>query len=83
MRFSSILKSLAGLTLAVTCPVLAHAQARTPTKPPPSPLTTQLTHDWRAAAQADVEAAHRLLADNHPAALPELGDPLDVEALAV
>lgn len=29
---------------------------------------------WRSAAQADVEAAARLIGDDHPAMLPEVGD---------
>jgi hypothetical protein len=81
MRFSSILRPLAGLVLAALCPALAHGQARPPSAPPPSALTAELAQGWRAAAQADVEAAHSLLADNHPAALPEVGDPVFREKL--
>ncbi|HUO91627.1 MAG TPA: S41 family peptidase [Rhizomicrobium sp.] len=36
---------------------------------------------WRALTQMDVEAAHRLLADNHPAATPDAKDPIFPETL--
>lgn len=39
------------------------------------------TAHWRALTQLDVEAAHKLLADNHPAASPEAKDPFFPDAL--
>jgi Peptidase family S41 len=36
---------------------------------------------WRALTQIDVEAAHKLLSDNHPAATPEAKDPFFPDAL--
>jgi len=36
---------------------------------------------WRALTQSDVEAAHKLLLDNHPAASPDAKDPFFQDAL--
>jgi len=36
---------------------------------------------WQALTRADVDAAYRLLKDNHPAAAPEANDPAFVTAL--
>jgi hypothetical protein len=36
---------------------------------------------WRALTRIDADAAYRLLKDNHPAAVPEAGDPKFVSAL--
>jgi Peptidase family S41 len=36
---------------------------------------------WRALTQIDVEAAHKLLSDDHPAATPEAKDPFFPDAL--
>lgn len=41
---------------------------------PPNPIQAQAADFWRAAAQADVEAAYALIVENHPGALPEIGD---------
>jgi hypothetical protein len=50
------------------------------------PLTAQaqekdVAAHWRALTQIDVEAAHKLLLDNHPAATPEARDPFFPNAL--
>lgn len=39
-----------------------------------TPLQAEAIHFWRAAAEADVEAAYALIRDNHPGMVPELGD---------
>jgi len=39
-----------------------------------TPLQAEAVHFWRAAAEADVDAAYALIRDNHPGMVPELGD---------
>jgi len=51
----------AGVAVALTASV---AQAQTP----------ESADAWRRLAQADLDAAHALILDNHPGAVPELGD---------
>ncbi len=40
----------------------------------PNSIQTQAVDFWRAATRADVEAAYTLIKENHPGALPEIGD---------
>src|SRR5438445_4882339 len=41
---------------------------------PSNPIQVQAADFWRAAAQADVEAAYTLIEENHPGVVPEVGD---------
>lgn len=47
--------------------------------PPPAPEVVEM---WRTMTRLDIAAAHSLVNDNHPAALPEVGDAAFREALA-
>src|SRR5258708_20235928 len=49
---------------------------------PPNPIQAQAADFWRAAAQADVEAAYTLIEENHPGVVPEVGDTAFRAALA-
>ena len=44
------------------------------TAQPPNPIQAQAADFWRAATQADIEAAYTLIEENHPGVVPEIGD---------
>ena len=74
--FKKFAVTLAGCSAALSI-VPAQAQSRQ------ASLSDQSMADaaWRALTKADVDAAYRLLKDNHPAVTPEANDPAFVAAL--
>jgi hypothetical protein len=59
------------LALALSIAACSAASAQTST---PSTTAPRGAAFWRSAARVDVEAAYRMLREDHPAAVPEVGD---------
>ncbi|MEQ7874303.1 S41 family peptidase [Sphingomonas sp. ASV193] len=68
--------------LAVAAASLSTAAVASAPNAEPSAKAQDAAAFWRGAAERDVEAAYILVRDNHPAAVPELGDTRFTGALA-
>src|SRR4249919_2303915 len=66
VRSIALPRKVASIFITLAC-FLAASSVRAAEQPSAAAM-------WRSAAEADVEAAARLIGDDHPAMVPEVGD---------